>query len=349
MCIRKRTLVAWGMAVVSLALLVGVLGMPKTARPAAAQVDWCERFQQWVDTLNRGEVDLEDFADDMVFEAIPICDQVECVGKDAFRNYLEHYVDQNARLTITSCEVSGDTVATTSEMAYDATRAAGVDRIISEATFEFQGDKIVAARLTSAWFDAQTAQFVQYQLARPTPTFAMAPGRDADQSPGMAEMHGYPDFVTVFVRIAPGPSGVPQPIHIHEGTCANLGAVAFALRNVDGGISHTILRGATLSDLQTGNYAIAVQQSQDEPDVYVACGDIPAAAAEAPPAVPAPATEEAPAIAPAPAAELPSAGSGGLLGEEGSSLPTWWYALAAGGTLLIMGGLAGQWRARRRR
>jgi pimeloyl-ACP methyl ester carboxylesterase len=289
MGIRKRTLVAWGVAVVSLALLAGVLGMPKTARPAAAQADWCERFQQWVDALNRGEVDLEDFADDMVFEAIPICDHVECVGKDAFGNYLEHYVDQNARLTITSCEVSGDTVATTSEMAYDATRAAGVDRIISEATFEFQGAKIVAARLTSAWFDAQTAQFVEYQLARPTPTFEMGPGRDADQSPGMAEIHGYPDFVSVFVRIAPGPSGVPQPIHIHEGTCANLGAVAFALRDVDGGVSHTILRGATLSDLQTGNYAVAVQQSQDQPGVYVACGDIPAAAAEVAPAEPAPA------------------------------------------------------------
>jgi hypothetical protein len=349
MCVTKRTVVVWGIAVVLLALFAGVLGMPKTARPAAAQVDWCERFQQWVDALNRGEIDLEDFADDMVFEAIPICDQVECVGKDAFRNYVEHYVDQNARFTITGCEVSGDTVATTSEMAYDATRAAGVDRIISEATFDFQGDKIVAARLTSAWFDAQTAQFVEYQLARPTPTFEMAPGRDADQSPGMAEMHGYPDFITVFVRITPGPSGVPQPIHIHEGTCANLGAVAFALRDVDGGVSHTILRGVSLSDLQTSNHAIAVQKSQGEPDVYVACGDIPTAAAQVPPAQPAPATEQAPAVAPAPAAELPSAGSGGLLGEGGSSLPTWWYALAAGGTLLIMGGLAGQWRARRRR
>jgi hypothetical protein len=46
----------------------------------------------------------------------------------------------------------------------------------------------------------------------------------------------------------------------------------------------------------------------------------------------------------------PSTGSGGLLGERGSSLPTWCYALLAGSTLLIiMGGLAGQWRARSRR
>jgi len=352
MCIRKRTLVAWGMAVVSLALLVGVLGMPKTARPAAAAVDWCEEIQQEVDALNRGEIDLENYADDMVFQAMPLCQEVECVGKDAYRNYLEHYRDQNRQLTITSCEVSGNTVTITGGMAYDFTRAAGVDRIIGKNTYEVQGDKIVAFRNLSTdadMTDPQTAQYVRYWLAGPRPTFEMGPGRDADQSPGMAQMHGYPDVVQVFVRIAPGPAGVPQPIHIHEGTCADLGPVAFALRDVDGGVSHTILRGATLSDLQTGNYAIAVQQSQDKPDVYVACADIPAAAVAVPPAEPAPATEEAPAIAPAPAAELPSAGSGGLLGEEGISLPTWWYALAAGGTLLIMGGLAGLWRARSRR
>jgi len=290
MRIRKRTLVAWGMAVVSLALLVGVLGMPKTTRPAAAQVDWCERFQQWVDALNRGEIDLEDHADDMVFKASPLCDPVECVGKDAFRNYLEHYVDQNARWTVTSCEVSGDTVATTYEFAYDVTRAAGVDRIIGGTTYEAQDDKIVASRnLPADATDPQTAQFVQYVTGRTWAIFAMGPGRDADQSPGIAEMPGYPDFALVFVKIAPGPAGVRQPIHIHEGTCANLGPVAFALRDVDGGVSHTILRGATLSDFQTGNYAIAVQQSQDKPDVYVACADIPAAAAEVPPAVPAPA------------------------------------------------------------
>jgi hypothetical protein len=42
-------------------------------------------------------------------------------------------------------------------------------------------------------------------------------------------------------------------------------------------------------------------------------------------------------VAPAPA--LPAAGSGGLLGEEGSGAPIWWCALAAGGALLVVGGL----------
>jgi 3-oxoadipate enol-lactonase len=46
---------------------------------------------------------------------------------------------------------------------------------------------------------------------------------------------------------------------------------------------------------------------------------------------------------PVPAA-LPAAGSGGLLTEQGSGVPVWWYALAAGGALLLA---AGAWSARR--
>ena len=351
MCIRKRTLVAWGVAVLSLALLVGVLGMPKTTRPAAAQVDWCEKLQQWYDATNRGEINLEDFADDMVFTASPLCSPQECVGKDAYRNYGEYVLALDGQLTITSCQISGNTIAVTEELRSRHTRAAGVDRIIIFEAYEMEGDTVLSVRTVGVDLnDPQTAQWLRWATGGgPGPTFAMGPGRDADQSPGTAMLELYPDFSAVDVRIAPGPTGVPQPVNIHEGTCADLGPVAFALKDMAGGVSFTVLDGVPGSDLQAGNLAIAVQKSHEEPDVYVACADIPAAAAEVPPAVPAPATEEAPAIAPAPAAELPSAGSGGLLGEEGSSLPTWWYALAAGGTLLIMGGLAGQWRARRRR
>jgi len=68
----------------------------------------------------------------------------------------------------------------------------------------------------------------------------------------------------------------------------------------------------------------------------------------APPVAPQPVAPSPVAEAPVPAA-LPAAGSGGLLGEEGSSLPTWWYALAAGGALLLAAGLAGLALAGRRR
>jgi sugar lactone lactonase YvrE len=59
------------------------------------------------------------------------------------------------------------------------------------------------------------------------------------------------------------------------------------------------------------------------------------------------AVEEPPAIVPA--RQLPATGSGGLLTEQGSGVPVWWYALAAGGALLAAGGLAGLAKARGRR
>jgi hypothetical protein len=65
--------------------------------------------------------------------------------------------------------------------------------------------------------------------------------------------------------------------------------------------------------------------------------DAPLAAPAAPPVAPAPAPEVV--IAPAP----PVTGSGGLLGEEGSGVVVWWYALAA-----VVGLSAGAWYARRR-
>jgi SnoaL-like domain len=341
MCIRKRTLVVWGMAVVSLALLVGVLGMPKTARPAAAQVDRCEKFQSGIDAFNRGEIDvlLEGFADDMVVVAAPLCGAPEgCVGKDGFRNHLEYQVALDTQLTITSCEVSGSTIAVTYEMRARDVREAGVDRIIMFDAYEMEGDTLLSARTVGVdMADPQTAQYVTSLVVHGV-TLAMGPGRDADQSPGLASLELYPDFSAVSLGIAPGPTGVPQPVNVHEGTCADLGPVAFALKDLAGRRSQTLLDGVPGSDLQTGNLAIAVQKSHEESDVYVACGDIPAAAPAAPSVAPAPAREVV--MAPAP----PTTGSGGLLVEKGGGMATWWYALAATGALLLA---AGGWYVRR--
>jgi DNA-binding beta-propeller fold protein YncE len=59
------------------------------------------------------------------------------------------------------------------------------------------------------------------------------------------------------------------------------------------------------------------------------------------------AVEEAPVMAPA--RQLPAAGSGGLLTEQGGGVPSWWYALMATGAVLFLSGLAGLARARSRR
>jgi plastocyanin len=161
-------------------------------------------------------------------------------------------------------------------------------------------------------------------------TVNLGPGRDASQ-PGTAVLTAQGDQTMVTIDIAPGAAGVPQPVHIHEGTCANLGAVKYPLTNIVDGKSTTMV-DVPLSDLRTGGFAINAHKSQAEINVYVACGNIPASTTGG---------------APAPA-RLPAAGTGGYQSGGGGISP-WWYALAAGVGLLLVGGSYGLWRARARK
>jgi len=341
------TLSAVGMAIASLVLLAGAWGVRDAARLAHAQVDPAGLYQQYVDAFNRGDVDdaVETFADAAVVGGMPGCVPVDCVGKDAIRNMVEFYVADHIRITITSSEVSGNTATGSVEIEEDVLRAGGIERFLGLTSVEVTGGKIREYRLTPDLNDPQTAAAFAYIEANSV-TVDLGPGRDADQSPRTTVLLGViGDGTTVYVTIPPGPAGVGQPVQIHQGTCASLGAVAFSLRDIGGGKSLNAI-DASFGDLQTSNYAVAVQKSRDEPNVFVACGDILAAAApEAPPVQPAPAPAEAPVIAPA---QLPAAGSGGYLAEEGGrAIPIWWYPLAAGGALLVIVGIAARSRSRR--
>jgi len=340
MCIGKGALIVWAMAVT---LLAGVGGLTNAARPVAARTDPAALFRQYVHALNAGDVDgvLETFADNAAVGGVPGCLPVDCVGKDAIRTVMEFYVAENLAVTITSLEVSGNTATGSIEPASDFIRATGSQRIVGSISVEVTDEKISGYHFAADFSDPQTANFVAYSGSNSVTT-ELGPGRDADQTPGTAVLTGFGDRTTVLITTMPGPAGVPQPVHIHQGSCADLGAVAFSLRDIGGGKSATGL-DVPLSDLRTGNYAIAVQKSKDEPDVYVACGDIAVEAPEAPIVEPAAAAEQVPVAVPA-----PPTGSGGLLAEGASSVAAWWYALVAGGGLLVMVGLAGLGKARRR-
>ena len=161
-------------------------------------------------------------------------------------------------------------------------------------------------------------------------TVDLGPGRDASQ-PGTAVLTEQGDQTMVTIDIAPGAAGVPQPVHIHAGTCDTLGAVEFPLTNIVDGKSTTMV-DARLSDLMTGGFAINAHMSQAEINTYVACGNIPAVQA-----------------AGQTAGQLPTAGTAGLQGSDDSGISPWWYALAAAGGLVLAGGFFGLWRARARR
>ncbi len=86
----------------------------------------------------------------------------------------------------------------------------------------------------------------------------------------------------VVVTLANSPAG-PQPIHIHEGTCAALNpAPRFTLTPLADGRSETTV-DLPLAALLAQPHAINAHKSQPEISVYVACGDITLPLPAAPP------------------------------------------------------------------
>ena len=118
----------------------------------------------------------------------------------------------------------------------------------------------------------------------------------------------------VVIDIALGAAGVAQPVHIHDGTCANLGAVKYPLTNLVDGKSATMVN-VPLKDLRTGKFAINAHKSQAEISLYVSCGNILAAPAAA-----------------------PTTGVGST-DDGGNGLAVWAYALMAASAVIAVGGL----------
>jgi len=65
----------------------------------------------------------------------------------------------------------------------------------------------------------------------------------------------------------------PQPVGMHEGTCAVPGTVVHELATIEDGISVTTL-DEPLGDLRAGGLAIVVAKSRRQPDALVACGEL---------------------------------------------------------------------------
>lgn len=116
-------------------------------------------------------------------------------------------------------------------------------------------------------------------IAQESVTVTLSEQNDSGQS-GTATLTAMGDQTEVVIDTngwGPAGEGVAQPVHIHAGTCADLGGVDYPLTNLEEGDSTTVV-DAKLSDLQTGDFAINAHKSADEISVYTACGNIPAAA-----------------------------------------------------------------------
>lgn len=78
----------------------------------------------------------------------------------------------------------------------------------------------------------------------------------------------------VVVTVGNAPPGVEQPLHIHEGSCANLNPKpVFPLQNLVNGRSESVAQVA-LSDLLAKPYAVVAHKSAQEAAIYVTCGNL---------------------------------------------------------------------------
>jgi Cu/Zn superoxide dismutase len=91
---------------------------------------------------------------------------------------------------------------------------------------------------------------------------------------GTARLTAQGDQTKVEISLKGAPKGVPQPAHIHEGTCAKLDPKPKqGLENVVDGKSTTTVP-VKLDELLKGRNAINVHKSTDDIKTYVACGNI---------------------------------------------------------------------------
>ena len=80
----------------------------------------------------------------------------------------------------------------------------------------------------------------------------------------------------VVIAVTGQPANVPQPVHIHKGSCAQMDpAPAYGLTTLTDGKSETVI-DQPLSTLQKERFAINGHKSAQEANTYVFCGDIPA-------------------------------------------------------------------------
>jgi hypothetical protein len=92
---------------------------------------------------------------------------------------------------------------------------------------------------------------------------------------GTATLSDSPNGLLVRVKLSGEPEGVPQPMHIHKGTCATLDPKpAYPLKSVENGSSDSTVPNVTIAELEKGKYAINVHKSTSEITTYVACGNI---------------------------------------------------------------------------
>lgn len=80
----------------------------------------------------------------------------------------------------------------------------------------------------------------------------------------------------VDIALANAPTDVPQPAHIHDGSCAKLNPKPkYPLAMVVDGTSTTVI-DVPMTQLVAGGFAVNVHKAATDISTYIACGDLSA-------------------------------------------------------------------------
>jgi limonene-1,2-epoxide hydrolase len=157
------------------AFLVSAVGVfAQTADPAAV-------LEQFLNARNNGDEAgaMALLADNISYVGGPVCTPVKpCVGKDLARTLVveQFYQKFHAHLTIVGTpQVSGNQVTARVASTDDRTRAAGVDRILSDTVVVVNNGKITSWVATMDPTDSQTARFLAFQQAQAAPSPSKLP------------------------------------------------------------------------------------------------------------------------------------------------------------------------------
>jgi hypothetical protein len=133
---------------------------------------------------------------------------------------------------------------------------------------------IVSRSLAAAAAAALLALAVPASAADgPHRVFALAT-QNASGELGTVTLTAVGDKTRVEVALANAPTDVPQPAHIHEGTCAKLDPKPkYPLSTVVDGTSTTMV-DVPMSQLVAGGFAVNVHKSTKEIPTYIACGEL---------------------------------------------------------------------------
>lgn len=112
--------------------------------------------------------------------------------------------------------------------------------------------------------DTQGRSVIRIYLSEPTGTYQT----------GEATLTDLGGTTEVKVEVSPSMAGA-QPMHVHAGSCREIGTITDQLQNVVSGTSITII-DKPLAQVATGNTVINVHLSFADIRTYTACGVIPA-------------------------------------------------------------------------